>query len=98
MLCQQRGPKAALEYARTRERLLGPEKGRCFTDKEVRIWEPGLEIEGSAVGTDERTGTGQVVAVLDGGFYAWRQAGYGEDERLTEGYDKELWESIEYEY
>ena len=71
MLCQQRGPKAALEYARTRERLLGSDKGKC------------QNADG---------GEGQKVAFLEGGFAAWQQAGYGVDEKLTEGYNKQLWD------
>ncbi|KAM0284648.1 hypothetical protein ACHAQH_001801 [Verticillium albo-atrum] len=35
---------------------------------------------------------GQTVYVLDLGFNGWQQV-YGEDERLTEGYSKELWRS-----
>lgn len=34
----------------------------------------------------------QTVYVLDGGFSGW-QGTYGTDERLTEGYSKELWEN-----
>lgn len=32
----------------------------------------------------------QTVYVLDRGFVGWQEV-YGEDERLTEGYSKELW-------
>jgi rhodanese-related sulfurtransferase len=60
-LSQQRGPSAALWYARERQRLLPP---------------------------GEREG--QQVYVLDGGFTMW-QAKYGEDEKLTEGYVKDIW-------
>ncbi|KAG7101020.1 CDC25-like phosphatase YCH1 [Verticillium longisporum] len=34
----------------------------------------------------------QTVYVLDLGFSGWQQT-YGEDERLTDGYSKELWQS-----
>lgn len=34
----------------------------------------------------------QEVLVLDRGFVGWQEL-YGEDERLTEGYRKELWEN-----
>lgn len=34
MLSQQRGPSAALKYARERERLLGADKGKCLLDGE----------------------------------------------------------------
>ena len=60
-LSQQRGPSAALRYARERQRLLGAEESN-----------------------------GQEVYVLDGGFSMW-QAIYGEDEKLTEGYVKDIW-------
>lgn len=35
----------------------------------------------------------QEVLVLDQGFQGW-QAEYGPDERLTEGYRKDLWENL----
>lgn len=38
------------------------------------------------------SGEQQSVYILDGGFSGW-QGTYGEDERLTEGYSKELWQS-----
>ena len=34
MLSQQRGPSAALRYARERERLLGKDKGKCLAEGE----------------------------------------------------------------
>jgi Cdc25 family phosphatase len=40
-------------------------------------------------GTTKEDGE-QVVYVLDRGFSGWQQE-YAEDERLTEGYRKELW-------
>lgn len=64
-LSQQRGPSAALQYARERERLAGKLVG-----------EPEIK--------------GQEVCVLVGGFNEW-QAKYGDDERLTENYAKDLW-------
>ena len=60
-LSQQRGPSAALKYARERRRLLGADESK-----------------------------GQEVYVLDGGFSMW-QAKYGDDEKLTEGYVKDIW-------
>lgn len=38
---------------------------------------------------------GQTVYVLDRGFVGWQEA-YGEDERLTEGYRRELWAEDDY--
>jgi rhodanese-related sulfurtransferase len=62
-LSQQRGPSAALRYARERQRLgLGPEAERQK----------------------------QEVYVLEGGFSMW-QAKYGADDRLTEGWVRDLW-------
>jgi rhodanese-related sulfurtransferase len=65
-LSQQRGPSAALKYARGREELAGKLSG-------------GVEKKH------------QEVCVLVGGFSMW-QAKYGEDERLTEGYVKDIWD------
>ena len=61
-LSQQRGPSAALRYARERERILGKNGSKS-----------------------------QEVVVLDGGFTQWQEK-YGEDERLTEGYVKDIWQ------
>ena len=44
------------------------------------------EYKGQSEGNE-----GPTVAVLNGGFGAW-QARYGEDEKLTEAYVKDLWE------
>ena len=65
-LSQQRGPSAALKYAREREGLAG----KLLGDGESK---------------------NQEVCVLVGGFNMW-QAKYGEDERLTEAYAKDIWE------
>ncbi|KHN99815.1 Rhodanese-like protein [Metarhizium album ARSEF 1941] len=43
-------------------------------------------------GGGKKIGTQQEVYVLDRGFVGWQQA-YGSDERLTEGYVKDIWES-----
>jgi Cdc25 family phosphatase len=79
-LSQQRGPSSALRYLREKERLLGKDEG----DK-------------------------QKVYVLDLGFQGWQEkyvridasdcldinsfCRYGEDQELTEGYVKDLWEN-----
>lgn len=41
---------------------------------------------------EESAGSGQEVFVLDRGFVGWQQV-YGDDERLTEAYVKDLWEN-----
>lgn len=84
MLSQQRGPKAALAYARA----------RAYQEEKN-----AKEIEGSnVVGTEEEMtaeGSGKVygqeICVLEGGFGAW-QAYYGRDKDLTEGYVSDIWE------
>lgn len=78
-LSQQRGPSAALRYLRERKRLL-----RIDTR------------DGDADGTGEKekegtAGAEQKVYVLEGGFSRWQEK-YGEDVRLTEGYQKDVWE------
>jgi hypothetical protein len=142
-LSQVRGPKAALQYVRERERLIGAgstavvgglddldgntvgkEKGKGAIGEmlkkdrgeqlgregkgvlrhEVEEGEEGWEDvdrEGEVVinageGDVKELGVGeedgkQRVLVLEGGFGGW-QALYGEDPRLTEAYNKELWE------
>ncbi|PHH87631.1 hypothetical protein CDD83_8611 [Cordyceps sp. RAO-2017] len=54
------------------------------------------ERDGLLEALGERSGGGgqaaQAVYVLDRGFTGWQEA-YGEDERLTEAYSKELWQS-----
>ena len=40
---------------------------------------------------DEAQEQKQQVYVLEGGFVKWQEK-YGEDERLTEGYEKDVWE------
>jgi len=81
MLSQQRGPSAALKYVRERVRLLGEKEG-------------GVVVEGEKQGEDVVVGKGkkQKVVVLEGGFQAWQALGYGEDEALTEGYVRDIWE------
>ncbi|KAF2092219.1 Rhodanese-like protein [Saccharata proteae CBS 121410] len=79
-LSQQRGPGAALRYLRERERE------RVGEGEEGRKRGEGEEGEGK-----EKEGEGeQKVYVLDGGFTKWQEK-YGEDERLTEGYQKDIW-------
>ncbi|KAJ4319128.1 Cdc25 phosphatase Ibp1 [Neodidymelliopsis sp. IMI 364377] len=81
-LSQQRGPSAALRYLREKERL-GP----------TSILESKGEVKEEGVGKNdegEKKGT-QRVYVLRGGFTEWQEK-YGEDEKLTEGYQKDIWE------
>ncbi|KAJ4370915.1 Cdc25 phosphatase Ibp1 [Didymella sp. IMI 355093] len=82
-LSQQRGPSAALRYLREKERLDG--QTRVESKGEVRE-----EGNGAGEGQDKKEGK-QRVYVLKGGFTEWQEK-YGEDETLTEGYQKDIWE------
>jgi Cdc25 family phosphatase len=81
-LSQQRGPGAALRYIRERERVTASDSqagaGNAQPDER--------QVSGTQDGPVE-----QKVYVLDRGFVGWQEA-YGEDERLTEGYRKDLWQ------
>lgn len=81
-LSQQRGPSAALRYLREVERLK-PE--RSLSSSEV-------EVEGAADAKQKAEDRGQKVYVLDLGFVGWQEL-YGEDERLTTGFRKEVWKN-----
>lgn len=82
-LSQQRGPSAALRYLR-----------------ETEVSRPGVpsssseaEVEAAAEGAIEKAKQGgQTVYVLDQGFVGWQEL-FGEDDRLTSGYRKELWKN-----
>ncbi|KXX75857.1 Arsenate reductase 2.1 [Madurella mycetomatis] len=89
-LSQQRGPGAALRYIRERERLLASGKLDGESSK-ARI--DGKEDRTAAeVGVEQAPAVAeQKVYVLDRGFVGWQEV-YGTDERLTEGYRKELWQ------
>ncbi|KAG0130132.1 hypothetical protein HOY82DRAFT_579381 [Tuber indicum] len=90
-LSQQRGPSAALKYLRERERLFG--QGSTVATGGTKGEGEGVVVGGredqeGQEGKDRK----QEVLVLDGGFVEW-QAKYGNDERLTENYNEELWEA-----
>lgn len=95
-LSQQRGPGAALGYLRERDRLLGavPKGDAGDNKKEELASAEGNEDagnDGEEKGEVKENGAKeQKVYVLHRGFVGWQER-YGEDERLTEGYSKELW-------
>jgi Cdc25 family phosphatase len=100
-LSQQRGPAAALRYLRERERVLAAAAASQAAQTR-KTEEEGAVDAGGAAGTvaegggaEAEGGSRQVkdqkVYVLDRGFVGWQEV-YGTDERLTEGYRKELWE------
>lgn len=80
MLSQQRGPKAALAYARARAERVRKERREKGEDADA----------GVVVDAEGKIG-GQQICVLEGGFDNWRRF-YAEDEKLTEGYENDLWE------
>ncbi|KAH6632106.1 Rhodanese-like domain-containing protein [Chaetomium tenue] len=59
---------------------------RYLRERERVVGDAAAAAEGKGEGGKE-----QKVFVLDRGFVGWQEV-YGEDERLTEGYRKELWE------
>lgn len=91
-LSQVRGPSAALKYLRERERLLGSSSeassiGAAMKKSASEEQKTG-EKDGEWEDVEEKKE--QKVYVLDKGFAGWQEI-YGEDERLTEGYVKDLW-------
>jgi rhodanese-related sulfurtransferase len=91
MLSQQRGPKAALMYARAKQRA--DEKALADAAKaaaqEENSQKPNDDDDASKKSDQEKTPT-QQVCVLEGGF-GWWQSRYGEDPRLTADYEADIW-------
>lgn len=96
-LSQQRGPSAALRYIRERERILASSSSSSSSSRsrspQSRSAEDETGAAATAAGADGSASPvpEQKVYVLDRGFVGWQEA-YGTDERLTEGYRKELWQ------
>ena len=88
-LSQQRGPAAALRYLRERERVVAAAQSKAAKAAAPAAATAGEE--GSAGKVEGEEVKEQKVYVLDRGFVGWQEE-YGTDERLTEGYRKELWE------
>jgi len=80
VLSQQRGPSAALRYLREKRRL----------DPESKTESQG-EVKEGGEGEKAKEGKGQKVLVLSGGFSEWQEK-YGPDKRLTEAWQKDIWE------
>ena len=83
-LSQQRGPSAALRYIRERQKRV--EKGEMGGRGGVVM---GVREDGQELVSEGKEGE-QEVYVLDRGFVGWQEL-YGEDERLTEGYARDIW-------
>ncbi len=86
MLSQQRGPKAALQYLRRREEVFPGKTNAQISAQEERRPATGEGAAASAPGQ-------QTVYFLQGGFVEW-VAQFANDERLTEGFRKEIWEDM----
>ncbi|KAK6515797.1 hypothetical protein TWF281_004387 [Arthrobotrys megalospora] len=78
-LSQQRGPSAALKYIREKKSLEARKRVASSEEDELLYKNVGKKVN-------------QEVYVLDGGFVEWQEK-YGNDERLTEGWRKEIWDS-----
>lgn len=93
MLSQQRGPRAALRYARERIRMLGEQQGASRIEdvpSQQVIGEVG-NVQGEQNDEQEQQKPVQKIAVLERGFEGWQQL-YGRDEKLTEAYAADIWE------
>jgi rhodanese-related sulfurtransferase len=88
-LSQQRGPSAALKYARAREAAAAKanEDAERAEEAESTVSLASESEHGSA---RKPMWPSQDVYVLDKGFVGWQEV-FGEDVDLTEGYRKELW-------
>ena len=93
-LSQQRGPSAALRYIRERDRLLPKQvETKLASAADGAAVEEVVEEAAKADGEEKeekKEPVNQKVFVLDRGFVGWQEK-FGLDERLTEGYSKELW-------
>lgn len=95
MLSQQRGPKAALMYARAKQRadekaLADAAKAAKAAAQEENSQKPNDDDDDVSKKGDQGKLPTQQVCVLEGGF-DWWQSRYGEDSRLTADYAADLW-------
>ena len=90
-LSQQRGPGAALKYVREKERQEEDAARKSKAEQAAVAADDGQQGERRQDQSDGATNKKQRVLVLDRGFVGWQRV-YGEDERLTEGYSKALWQ------
>lgn len=97
MLSQQRGPKAALMYARARrsaENKADAAAAKAAAQQDKVSEEQPDAGTGDDVENQKKSDTypkpAQEVCVLEGGF-GWWQSRYGEDPRLTANYEADIW-------
>ncbi len=86
LLSQQRGPGAAVRYMRQRDSIFP-----ATTNAETQPDKEGHPAADDGKAADKATQ--QIVYCLQGGFMEWQKE-FADDERLTEGYRKDLWENI----
>ncbi|OAA66818.1 Rhodanese-like protein [Niveomyces insectorum RCEF 264] len=96
-LSQQRGPGAALQYLRAVEEEAARTQNGAQTAAAAAAATAAEAVKEAATGVSSAStaeaSSGrrqQTVYVLDRGFVGWQEI-HGEDERLTEGFRKELW-------
>ncbi|KEF59813.1 uncharacterized protein A1O9_04661 [Exophiala aquamarina CBS 119918] len=92
MLSQQRGPKAALMYARAKQRAEDKALAEAakVAAQEKASQKPDEDGDDVSKKNNQGTKPEQQVCVLEGGFGSW-QARYGEDPRLTADYVADIW-------
>lgn len=83
-LSQQRGPSAALRYLREKRRLDPGAK----TQSKDEAHSEGQDTHEDKPEPKKKT---QQVVVLSGGFNKWQEK-YGADKRLTEAWQRDIWE------
>lgn len=69
----------------------GPSAALRYLREKGRLEGEGGEGKSGEEGEGEKQGGKQKVVVLRGGFTEWQEK-YGRDERLTEGWRKDVWE------
>lgn len=75
--------------------LLSQQRGPSAALKYLRERDGLLRILGERNLNESEGEQGQEVYILERGFSGWQEV-YGTDERLTEGYSKELWRDFDY--
>lgn len=91
MLSQQRGPKAALMYARAKQRADEKADKEGTSANTSSTTEDTPETSASTDDSTQKKNSRQEVCVLEGGFDSW-QSRYGKDARLTADYQPDLWD------
>jgi len=83
-LSQQRGPSAAMQYTRARKEYVAKER-KAAAEQAAPAPAPAPPQDAEKKEQDT-----QEIYVLEGGFNKWQEL-YGEDDTLTEGFDRRIW-------